>query len=119
MSIGLKHLLNEEQMEQPKSYTHCPVAELRTLITPSGVYVCPYKRGDNNYIIGDLKFNSLKDIWFSKKRRELMSKLNPQKHCAMHCIRNDSNKKIINILNGEDETENMDEYDRFIWVTYQ
>ena len=114
ISISLKHLLNEKSLAQPKSYNNCPVADLRTLITPSGVYVCPYKRGDEDYKIGDLRNNSLKEIWFSKERQEIMSKLNPKVHCRMHCIRNETNEKILNIINDNIEIEKINTYDRFI-----
>ena len=114
ISISLKHLLNEKSLAQPKSYNNCPVADLRTLITPSGVYVCPYKRGDEDYKIGDLRNNTLKEIWFSKQRQEIMSKLNPKIHCRMHCIRNETNEKLLNIISNNVKIEKIDTYDRFI-----
>ena len=112
-SIGLKYLLSNQSLSQPKSYNNCPIAELRTLITPSGVYVCPYKRGDNNFKIGDLRENNLKKIWASDKRKNVMEKLNPSIHCTSHCIRDESNK-FINNFDTNIINESVIDFDRFI-----
>lgn len=40
-----KTLSGEDTIEK-KDYKRCAVAQLRTLVTPSGVYVCPYFRGE-------------------------------------------------------------------------
>lgn len=41
-AINLSDSLNCVEHPQDKDYHRCPVAELRTLITPSGAYICPY-----------------------------------------------------------------------------
>ena len=51
--------------------------------------------------IGDITKQSFKDLWFGKKRQEVRDRVNPKIHCGFHCIRDDSNKHIESVLNGE------------------
>ena len=41
---------------------------MRTVLSPSGAYVCPYHRGNNNLKIGDPNAESLSEIWWKNKR---------------------------------------------------
>ncbi len=100
---------------QPKNYDKCLVADMRTVVSPSGVYVCPYHRGNLNMRIGDIGKESFKEMWFGQKRNEVMKKLDPRKHCGFHCIRDNSNKHLQKIIDGEESIKNnKDSYDRFI-----
>ncbi len=76
---------------QKKEYTRCLVAEMRTVVTPSGVYVCPYHRGNLNMRIGDINKNSMQSVWEGQKRAITMKRVNPSIHCTFHCIRHSSN----------------------------
>ena len=116
-AITLDDMLNGVKQKQVKTYDHCPVAELRTLITPLGVYVCPYWRGNNKFTIGDIKNISFKELWHSQKKREVMTWLDPSTHCAnLHCLRDESNLEILKIItkleNGK-TIETIKEFDRF------
>ncbi len=98
---------------QVKSYTRCLTAELRTVITPSGTYVCPYHRGNMNMRIGDVKNSSLEDLWKSPKRAKIMERVNPSVHCSFHCIRHETNLLLERMAAGE-TVEAVDDYDLFI-----
>lgn len=76
---------------QKKEYTRCLVAEMRTVVAPSGVYVCPYHRGNLNMRIGDINKASMQQVWASEKRAATMKRVNPSMHCTFHCIRHSSN----------------------------
>ncbi|MFG1646693.1 radical SAM protein [Amycolatopsis sp. NPDC049252] len=56
-----------ERGVQPKSYDSCPIAELRTLITPAGAYFCPYHRGSSVAHYGDPINESLSEMWHSER----------------------------------------------------
>ena len=100
---------------QPKNYDKCLVADMRTVVSPSGVYTCPYHRGNLNMRIGDIGKESFKEMWFGQKRNEVMKKLDPRKHCGFHCIRDNSNKYLQKIIDGQESIkDNEDSYDRFI-----
>ena len=46
---------------------------------------------------------------------EVMKKLDPRKHCGFHCIRDNSNKYLQKIIDGQESIkDNEDSYDRFI-----
>jgi len=98
---------------QPKNYKSCPTTELRTVVTPSGVYVCPYHRGNLQMKVGDAVTTSFVEIWSSSRRQEVMKNLNPSKHCGFHCIRNESNLQLFELADGV-ETPTVADYDRFI-----
>lgn len=113
-AINLEDSLNCVQTYQSKDYHFCPSAHLRTLICPSGVYVCPYWRGKDPYRIGDAKLQSLEEIWNSDRRRSIMEQLDPVIKCDFHCLRNETNKEVVRIQ--ETDIENIEivpEYDRF------
>ena len=116
-AINLDYSLDGAQHIQPKEYTTCPVAELRTLICPSGAFVCPYWRGKEKTRIGDLNNKSFPEVWHGERRKEVMEVLVPSKHCTFHCLRHESNLEIINMIKAIDdgkEIDTADEFDRFI-----
>lgn len=105
----------EGEKKQIKDYSRCLTAEMRTVLSPSGAYVCPYHRGNTNLKIGDPNIQSFSEIWHGKTRKEIMEKLDPRKHCEFHCIRHNTNKVLEKIYeNKKFEDETVDEYDRFI-----
>ena len=105
----------EGESKQIKDYSRCLTAEMRTVLSPSGAYVCPYHRGNSNLKIGDPNTESLKDIWYGKTRKEIMQKLDPRKHCEFHCIRHNTNKVLEKFYKEKPESENVvKEYDRFV-----
>jgi len=114
-SVNLNYTLSCQNIEQPKDYKSCPVADLRTLITPSGVYVCPYFRGREDMKLGDVQNMSFKDMWNSEKKKYILENyLDSSVHCKMHCIRHESNIEIIKIRKDINEIESMEEFDRFM-----
>jgi hypothetical protein len=99
---------------QHKPYTRCLVAQLRTVVAPSGVYVCPYHRGNLNMRLGDANKQSLAYIWGSDKRKSVMKRLNPSIHCAFHCIRHRSNLLLEKWHAEGLSADLIDDYDLFI-----
>lgn len=114
-AINLEDSLNCVDTPQLKAYKTCPVAELRTLITPSGVYICPYWRGKDNFRIGNAHKNSFSDIWNSEQRKKVVKSTDPSCVCPFHCLRNESNNEVLNIIKSNiSEIDVIKEYDRFI-----
>lgn len=116
-AITLDASLEGAQINQPKNYKMCPATELRTLITPSGVYVCPYWRGKEQFKIGNASTTSLHELWKSSTRANVKNWLNASIHCPFHCLRHESNLeiyKIIDTVKNQQEVEYIDEFDRFI-----
>ena len=108
----LDRTLDGEKIQE-KNYSKCLTANMRTVLTPSGAYVCPYHRGNKNLQIGDPNTETLKEIWYGKTRREIMEKLDPSKHCQFHCIRHSTNLALEEIESGKKVSKTI-EYDRFI-----
>lgn len=99
---------------QIKPYNRCLVASTRTVVTPSGVYVCPYHRGNLNMRIGDSNKQSLAEIWESARRDSVMKRLNPAIHCSFHCIRHKSNLLLEKWAAEGINEPSVDDYDFFV-----
>jgi len=117
-AINLENALNGVDVKQPKSYQDCPSTHLRTTVTPSGVYICPYWRGKNDYSIGDLNKMKFSDLWYGLERKEVMDRTNISVACdGIHCLRHETNNTCIDLKNKLDNNESfssVDEFDRFI-----
>ncbi|MFF2809024.1 radical SAM protein [Streptomyces sp. NPDC058000] len=95
-SSTLTSLRNRVGPVQDKDYHRCRVAELRTLVTPSGVYVCSYHRGNAGARIGDAVTESLPEIWRTSDR----GIVDPSRDCRFHCARHRSNLELDTIGAG-------------------
>jgi MoaA/NifB/PqqE/SkfB family radical SAM enzyme len=116
-AINLEDSLNGVKSIQAKDYIRCPVSELRTLICPSGAFICPYWRGKEKFRIGDVNNMSFIETWNSKRRKEVMQFADPSKKCPFHCLRHESNIEILKMIKDNKNGKNIDvidEYDRFI-----
>jgi MoaA/NifB/PqqE/SkfB family radical SAM enzyme len=117
-AITLDESLGGVKNKQIKTYKTCPATELRTLITPGGVYVCPYWRGKKSFCVGDVKNTNFSVMWNAKQRKDIQKWLNPSVHCAnLHCLRHETNLEVLSMIedirNGK-SIQTIDEYDRFI-----
>ncbi|MBO6657736.1 MAG: radical SAM protein [Pseudomonadales bacterium] len=112
-AVKLQATLAGERTIEEKSYTRCAVSELRTLVTPSGTYVCPYFRGKPDKELGSLHNQSFKEMWAGEQRASVMEKLNPSQDCRMHCIRHDSNLILEDMISGK-PVPMVEDFDLFI-----
>lgn len=99
---------------QRKEYTRCLVSDIRTVVTPSGVYVCPYHRGNLNMRVGDINKDSMQNVWFGDKRAATMRRVNPSIHCSFHCIRHNSNLLLEKWAAEGVPEEGLDDFDLFL-----
>ena len=105
--------LHGESNLEPKDYHRCVAAHSRTLITPSGVYVCPYFRGAEHKNLGRIQDMSFRQLWHGARRTQVMAGLDPSRDCPMHCIRNDSNVRVESWIKGGFPLPS-DDFDLFI-----
>ncbi len=113
-AINLEDSLNCVDQVQEKAYHFCPMGHLRTLICPSGVYVCPYWRGKENFCVGNAREMSISEIWSSSRRSEVMKATDPSVVCDFHCLRHQSNLDVMDMMGKEmEDVSIIEEYDRF------
>lgn len=112
-AVKLRATLRGESNLEPKAYRRCAVAQMRTLVTSSGVYVCPYFRGVESKTVGDVATTPFADMWHGERRRTVMQKLDPSVDCPMHCIRHESNLQVEHTLVSGFPSPEPD-YDLFI-----
>lgn len=112
-AITLDDSLNCVERRQVKTYHKCPMAEFRTLITPSGVYLCPYWRGKDRFRLGNVQEESFLDMWNSERRKEVIDFCDPTRVCQFHCLRDMSNNEVLDIK-ARGCADIVEEFDRFI-----
>lgn len=111
---NLDEILTSSTLVQPKTYDHCPVTELRTLITPTGAYLCPYHRGNPRARFGDPSTEGLIEMWEGPAREAAVSAIAPSVDCRFHCIRHGSNLEILDGREDLDSPTTVPDYDPFI-----
>lgn len=116
-AINLKYSLEGVQASQSKNYKVCPSTHLRTTVTPTGVFVCPYWRGKEHMQVGDVNRQSFREVWEGQRRRDVMERLDASKDCNFHCLRHETNLTATTIktrLDAGMEIVRVEEFDRFI-----
>jgi MoaA/NifB/PqqE/SkfB family radical SAM enzyme len=103
-------LIERRDRVQEKDYCRCRIVEMRTTVTPTGVYVCPYHRGNQAARIGDIYKQSFAELWASA-RTDIV---NPKRDCRFHCARHESNLEIHKMANGQSVTPTREDYDLFM-----
>ncbi len=116
-AINLQASLDGVAVDQPKDYKVCPSTHLRTTVTPTGVFVCPYWRGKDRMKVGDVNYLSFREVWESLLRKEVMERLDAGKDCSFHCLRHNTNVTAVELkrkLVTGAQVAAVAEFDRFI-----
>jgi MoaA/NifB/PqqE/SkfB family radical SAM enzyme len=100
-SRSIRHLAEHTDPLQPKTYTRCPAMELRTLVTPSGIYPCPYMRGREDKRLGHLDDGPFDKFWTSEARRMAARRTDPSRDCSFYCIRHHTNQTLVTVKDLE------------------
>lgn len=69
----------------------------------SKVYICDHHKGEKEYELGDLKINSMQEIWKSDKRQKVIEWLDSTdlSQCQSCCRNHETNKLLWHIQNKE------------------
>ena len=102
-TASVKHLRESFDPSQPKSYSSCPTMELRTTVTPSGIYPCAYHRGRSDKSLGTVLDGPFDEFWKSAGRRRASQNTDPSRDCRFFCARHRLNKVVLSMedLYGE------------------
>ncbi len=92
---SISHLLEADSHHQPKDYTACPSLEVRTVVTPKGVYACPYKRGISEGKLGEISNIPFGAYWHSDERKARSRTINPSTDCPFFCVRHEFNRTLL------------------------
>ena len=102
------HILScGNSIQQEKNYQFCPAVELRTVVTPSGVYPCPYKRGR---MLLSNSYQEFSQFWSDSETRKILKQIDPSKDCPFYCIRNDMNILLNAVINTYTNGVNLLDY---------
>lgn len=75
-----------------EAYSKCRAHALTPMIEPDGkVYICIDHGGDDSMVIGNIYDHSIEDIWKSKQRQDVISRIDLVKKCPAGCFLNDAN----------------------------
>jgi len=87
-----------------RPYHKCYTMQLVACIAAdSKVYYCHDRAYMQSSVLGDLKKETFKDIWFSDSTKEVFDNLDPSKVCNQHCVWDGRNIIITNYFDVEDE----------------
>lgn len=90
---------------EPKQYSGCLAAPFFHFIAATGtVYPCPQFVSKQEWALGNIYYQTLREICSSRRRQELMTKLfdgEPLNHCRHPCRLNESNIFMSRILNPQ------------------
>jgi len=108
-ATNMQTALDANTKTQPKDYNSCQTLKYRTLITPHGVYPCPYFRGKSEKSYGTVEHTSFGDLWRSSKVKTLRSSIVPCNDCKFHCIRHETNLHLDKLSSmAKDGTLDLD-----------
>jgi MoaA/NifB/PqqE/SkfB family radical SAM enzyme len=100
---GFQVLYSQHKYEMSKDpqygryYHKCYGQQFATVISASAkMYICCHLRGYDKYCIGDLGKNSFRQIWNSKRRKEVINKID-FRDCIPLCRDNTFNQILWNI----------------------
>lgn len=78
-----------------RCYDKCYINQIFTVIAAdSKVYFCHDKAYVKEGVVGDLKNQSFKELWFSEDTIVRYQKFAPQKECEHHCVYDDRNELL-------------------------
>jgi hypothetical protein len=110
----LSTVVDDRQYVEPKDYHRCPVTELRTLVTTTGAYACPYHRGNPRARYGDPLTESLAAMWSGDQRRSVQAAIDPTTDCRFHCIRHDTNLTLLRMAHEDLTDRVVPDHDLFL-----
>lgn len=78
-----------------RCYDKCYINRIFTVIAAdSKVYFCHDKAYVKEGVVGDLKEQSFKELWFSEETQKRYQKFDPIKECNHHCVYDDRNELL-------------------------
>jgi sulfatase maturation enzyme AslB (radical SAM superfamily) len=95
---------------EPKEYARCAVTELRTTVTPNGVFACPYHRGNPKARLGDVASTPFAKMWAEADT----SVIDPRTDCQFVCARHSTNLAVEAIGRDSEPAALVDDYDPFL-----
>jgi len=91
-----------------RAYRRCPIMQINTVVgADSKVYMCHDKAYVPGGDLGNLKKKTFKEIWFSQKTKKIFDKLDVHEHCRHHCVYDERNILINEIINAADSHVNF------------
>lgn len=87
------------EFRQAKDYSRCLVARLRTMVSPEGIFPCPYFRGSKKFgDFIDLTETPLTPDAYNNILNRIGKKINPSVDCNLYCIRHKQNIVLNKLL---------------------
>jgi len=91
-----------------RTYSKCLIMQIGAVIgADAKIYTCHDKAYDKCGCLGNLKKNTLKEIWFSNENKTLFNTFNPKIICNHHCMYDSRNILLNNYLNVDKKNINF------------
>jgi cyclic pyranopterin phosphate synthase len=81
------------------NYKMCIAHPLTPMIEPDGnVYLCIDMGGNDDFVIGNIYEDDIETIWRSKRRQQVIEKIDLHRVCPAGCFLDDTNKILTELL---------------------
>jgi hypothetical protein len=78
-----------------RSYARCLAAEIRAVVAPGGVFLCPRHMASPAARYGDPASTAIAEIWASSARAAARAALDARQHCAGACMSMGLNERLL------------------------
>ena len=107
----LERTIEGEKMQE-KNYKTCQTAEMRTVLSPSGAYVCPYHRGNKICKLEIRILRHSRKFGMGKQEKKLWKNLILE-NTVSFIVRHETNKLLDEVASGK-KIDKVPDYDRFM-----
>ena len=82
-----------------RKYDHCPMMQVLPVVgADANVYFCHDKAYSESGILGSIKHQSFRELWFSKETAKIFRNFNPAIGCKHHCNADSKNLLILQMV---------------------
>jgi len=100
------HYLDYKYKKQKKRYKKCHGQHFSGVLSLGKVFVCCHFRNNDNYEIGDLRNDTLKNIWESEKRKNIIDNIDLS-NCIPSCRMHKVNNFLDSLINNKSTHKNF------------
>lgn len=113
VNSNILRIINGSSVYGRNNGDECYICNLRTVITPKGLYTCSYHRGHEQMKYGTSRGKDFNLVWFSNKRTMVNQNIVADTSCN-NCGRGLSNRRIAEIITNKQAINSIVDFDLFI-----
>lgn len=104
LNHNLSFLINNQDCKNG-DVNKCHICNLRTVISPRGLFLCSYFRGNEQFKYGESDAEKFQKLWFSDTRQRMIESVKMDTTCNFNCARKKSNQLIQKLFTLFDDNQ--------------